>query len=236
MPAQPGFSLELAECGGSDTGLRRSSCSQLLPRRCPPDRPPEPIHVTMLGDSVADSLQYMPSAEQAAPAGLRRPLRPPRLPAARLVRLPVPGHRPVLRARRDPRRRQLARGRAGRRRRLQRRSRALPRRHGPGDPYGRRPRREARGVGDACARRGRPSAQRTPSSSARRRSSRRSRSPTGTPGAPASRGSAPDGLHLTGAGATALARFLRPYLAQAAAEIRAASFDVVALFRQLVRS
>ena len=32
-----------------------------------------------------------------------------------------------------------------------------------------------------------------------------------------------DGLHLTGAGATALARFLRPYLAQAEAEIRAAT-------------
>jgi hypothetical protein len=32
-----------------------------------------------------------------------------------------------------------------------------------------------------------------------------------------------DGLHLTGTGATALARFLRPYLAQAAAEIRAAT-------------
>ena len=33
----------------------------------------------------------------------------------------------------------------------------------------------------------------------------------------------PDGLHLTDAGATALARFLRPYLAQAATEIRAAT-------------
>ena len=45
-----------------------------------------------------------------------------------------------------------------------------------------------------------------------------------------------DGLHLTDAGATALARFLRPYLAQAATEIRAATATLVALFRQLVRS
>ncbi len=149
MPAQRGFGLGLADAVARipGCGARRARGSCLADRGRIGERADPRDDARRLRRRLAPVHAL---GGEAAPARLCGQLRPPGLPATRLGRLPLPGRGAVVRARRDRRRRELARRRARRRRRLQRRSRALSRRHGPGDPCGSCPRREAGRLGDAA--------------------------------------------------------------------------------------